>query len=704
MGKSSLLAEGEITIFEPPTRLEGVSRPPAVTRFIHYNDVYHVEQGSREPVGGIARFKTLCKYYQHDGRFKDLPRCKAFFSGDAFNPSLESSVTKGNFAMATLSCRAERETATLTSCSGKHMVPVLNSLETTVACLGNHDLDFGVEQFEYLASLCDFPWLCANVLDPALGTNVALGRCQRSLMLTAPNEVKIGVVGLVEREWLDTINSLPPSLTFIEPELVARELAEKLRADGAEMVVALTHQRQPNDIKLAERLSPGTVDFILSGHDHFYAHEVVNGTHILRSGTDFRQLSYVECWRKQGSEAAENKEGSGSKWDCRIVRQDVVTSIPEDPAASEMVEKITHSLKSKLEKPIGYTAAPLDARFTTVRLKESNLGNFVCDLMRFHYAVDCCIIAAGTIRGDQVYPPGVLRLRDIMNCFPFEDPCVVVGVRGRAVAEVLENGVSKYPALEGRFPQVSGITFAFDPARPPGSRCFDICIQGQPVEPDREYTLVTRDYMIRGKDGYTSLTLDSEGGTARSIVGDEEGMLISTLLRQYFMSLKVLGMWKNWSAHLGRHWRGIHDGLHELHPVRDPVRPSTAEIVSGISPDANGHAVPSLAGDPKASKPRHQEDPRVRASDGLFIHSDSEENGETNRTDLPTAAADQSRRQSELITIRKVVRKWWRLAGCSGHPSICDAKDEEFGVHWTKGICPRVEGRIRMVGSAEAGR
>jgi hypothetical protein len=98
---------------------------------------------------------------------------------------------------------------------------------------------------------------------------------------------------------------------------------------------------------------------------------------------------------------------------------------------------------------VGYTAAPLDARFVTVRTKESNIGNFVCDLMRYYYDADCCIMAAGTIRGDQIYPPGVLKLRDIVNCFPFEDPVVVMKVTGKAIWDALENGVSNYPALEG---------------------------------------------------------------------------------------------------------------------------------------------------------------------------------------------------------------------------------------------------------------
>ena len=74
---------------------------------------------------------------------------------------------------------------------------------------------------------------------------------------------------------------------------------------------------------------------------------------------------------------------------------------------------------------MGYTATPLDARFTTVRTRESNMGNFVCDLMRFYYDADCTIMAGGTIRGDQIYPPGILRTKDVLNCFPFEDPVIV---------------------------------------------------------------------------------------------------------------------------------------------------------------------------------------------------------------------------------------------------------------------------------------
>jgi 5'-nucleotidase len=233
------------------TYSSGASGPPEL-RLLHYNDVYHIDAGcvilnhhycyycefnaelkllflfnirSREPVGGAARFVSLINHYRSAAEFAGQPELLTFFSGDAFNPSLESSVTKG-----------------------RHMVPILNEIQTCAACLGNHDLDFGVEQFEYLKKQCNFPWLCANVEDPALGNGVSIAGLQKTVMLGGSNGIKIGVIGLVEREWLDTINSLPPGLIYKSASETAKELVPKLREGGADIVIAVSHMREPNDV------------------------------------------------------------------------------------------------------------------------------------------------------------------------------------------------------------------------------------------------------------------------------------------------------------------------------------------------------------------------------------------------------------------------------------------------------------------------
>ena len=89
------------------------SHGPPDLRILAFNDVYHIEAGSAEPVGGIARFQTVANYYRSDPQYADQSKLITLFSGDAFNPSLESSVTKG-----------------------RHMVPILNKIGTDVACVG----------------------------------------------------------------------------------------------------------------------------------------------------------------------------------------------------------------------------------------------------------------------------------------------------------------------------------------------------------------------------------------------------------------------------------------------------------------------------------------------------------------------------------------------------------------------------------------
>ena len=72
---------------------EGNQNDTPDLRFVHFNDVYHIEAGSRDPVGGVARFQTMHSHYRQE--FADQVTLLTFFSGDAFNPSLESTVTKG---------------------------------------------------------------------------------------------------------------------------------------------------------------------------------------------------------------------------------------------------------------------------------------------------------------------------------------------------------------------------------------------------------------------------------------------------------------------------------------------------------------------------------------------------------------------------------------------------------------------------------
>ncbi|KAF7543225.1 hypothetical protein G7Z17_g10905 [Cylindrodendrum hubeiense] len=627
-------------------------------RIIHYNDVYHLDPSSAEPVGGLPRFITLCREYQEGEQYEGQPKALTLFSGDAFNPSLESSVTKG-----------------------QHMVPVLNMIGTDCACVGNHDFDFGIKQYEFLSGQCTFPWLLANVIDPALGDDVPMGNAKKTHMMTTSNGIKVGFIGLGEREWLETINSLPPNLIYKSATATAKEIVPQLREQGAEIIICLSHMREPNDNKLAEQ-TEGIIDIILGGHDHYYAHSFINGTHTLRSGTDFKNLSYIEARRKPDNP---------KRWDFDIWRRDVTSSIAEDEPTQQLVDELTSKLNQSLAKPVGWTATPLDARFSTVRLKESNIGNFVCDVMRQHHHADCTIMAAGTIRADQIYPPGAIRIKDITTCFPFEDPVVLLRASGQAIWDALENGVSMYPALEGRFPQVSNIRFEFDPKRPRGQRILSVKIGGVTYDPEKKYVLATRGYMGRGKDGFTSLLVKSEGGEVEEIIEEENGILISAMLRQYFMALRTVGQW----AHLSEHWVDV------VENCETPISPvmTLRESYGFPSMDSIASHLPV----PAREKVKEDADPWGKFFQRRFsvnatpVHENADSDAE-DEDEGEDAKDGGNKLDFEILLMRKFFTRWVQKAGIKA--GVCDPlKEGEFSVDWTRCIAPVVDGRIKMVES-----
>ncbi|CAG5057560.1 unnamed protein product [Parnassius apollo] len=429
---------------------------------IHYNDVYNIEQTTNtEPVGGALRFSTAVKALQHLNPL-------VLFSGDAFSPSMLSTFTKG-----------------------EQMVPVLNEVGTHCAVFGNHDFDFGLEVLSGLVAQCNFPWLMSNVIDNETGRPLGDGKITHALLC---NGHKIGLIGLVEQEWLDTLATInPEEVTFIDFLQAGSKLASQLKQEGCEYVIALTHMRTPNDIKLAEGCNE--IDLILGGHDHVYEILEINNKYIVKSGTDFRQFSKINInFGPEGTHA-------------EIVEMQVTSSYAEDQVLKAKVEKYSAMIEGKMDEVLGKFCVPLEGRFSCIRREECNLGNWVCDVLLAATGADLVILNSGTFRSDQVHPAGDFTLRDLSTIIPMRDPLVVVEATGATILKILENSVSKYPSLEGRFPQVAGISFAFDPSKPPGQRVAEqvVKIGDEYLQLDQKYRLAVKQYLYAGNDGFTMI-------------------------------------------------------------------------------------------------------------------------------------------------------------------------------------------------------
>ena len=121
-----------------------------------------------------------------------------------------------------------------------------------------------------------------------------------------------------------------------------------------------------------------------------------------------------------------------------------------------------------------------------------------------------------------------------MAILPMVDPLWKMEVTGEQILMALENGVSQYPNLEGRFPQVSGIAFTFDPSQPSGSRISEnsVTIGGDSLQRTKTYTLCTKGYIASGKDGYSVFK------KAKTLLDHEAGIILNSEVRNYFQSCR----------------------------------------------------------------------------------------------------------------------------------------------------------------------
>jgi 2',3'-cyclic-nucleotide 2'-phosphodiesterase (5'-nucleotidase family) len=137
--------------------------------------------------------------------------------------------------------------------------------------------------------------------------------------------------------------------------------------------------------------------------------------------------------------------------------------------------------------------------------------------MRSRLRADVAVMNGGGIRSNQLVPAGPLSKKDINTLLPFLNVLVMLEIPGKVLLEVLERSVSAYPREFGGFLQVSGLTFVFDPTRPAGQRVVRVLVNGQPLDPERRYTLAANSYTAAGGDGYAMLA------TAKPLVFPPDG-------------------------------------------------------------------------------------------------------------------------------------------------------------------------------------
>jgi 2',3'-cyclic-nucleotide 2'-phosphodiesterase (5'-nucleotidase family) len=430
---------------------------PVTVKILQVND-WDLMDGTKDK-GGFSRLLTILEAEKADD-----PNVLLLHAGDALSPSLLAGFDKG-----------------------AHMVELLNRLPLDAFVMGNHEFDFGPDNAREQLAKAKFPIVNANVTDaegkPFPGT-------VESKIIEAGG-YKLGIFGLTtpETEVLAT-----PGWAKFEPVLpAAQEMAEKLRAEGADLVIALVHTPTVEDKALqASRI----IDLVVSGHDQDLKVDYDGISSITES---YSQADYVVA-----IELEIDRVKDEVVW---RPRYRVIDSAMYEPSAAgrEVIKTYEDKLSKELDIPIGKTTVELDSRRAIVRGGEAVIGNLIADATREAVDADLGITNGGGIRGDKTYAAGTTLLRrDIQTELPFGNRTVKLELTGQQIWDALENGFSQMEQAAGRFPQVSGLSVTIDPTKAPGSRVVSITVGGQPIDKAKTYTVATNDYMASGGDGYTA--------------------------------------------------------------------------------------------------------------------------------------------------------------------------------------------------------
>ena len=164
-----------------------------------------------------------------------------------------------------------------------------------------------------------------------------------------------------------------------------------------------------------------------------------HGVWIVKSGTDFRALTELRISFPE-TPAPYARGSVAVAWK----KHDIVAGLPEDPAMKAILDEYLLSREKQMAAEMGYVDCELDARFATVRTKESNAGNLVADILvqaHHHKGAECCIINGGLLRADRVQGPGKYLVKDLVDILPMSTISVLLGVPGKLFGSILENSV-----------------------------------------------------------------------------------------------------------------------------------------------------------------------------------------------------------------------------------------------------------------------
>lgn len=419
---------------------------------------------------------------------------------------------------------------------GKAVMSVMNAMGYDAMVIGNHEPDFTAEKLQERIKEARFPILAANIVMRDSGELYTKPYIIRDI-----NGLRVAILGLAYPNTpLTTARKNVKNIEFIEAAETARQYVPRLRAEGAQIIIALTHLGLGADKHLAENVEG--IDVIVGGHSHNRMREalVVGDTIIVQAGAHGSDIGRLDL--------SVDPAGRISNYEYALLP---VTDAPnadivEDKQVKNIIAPQRAPLRSTLQERVGRAQQPI-IRAQTInggeagkRDQESPADSLFADIIRAITRTDVAFLP-GVGYGVAIQP-GFITAEMLRNLLPHDSAVWTMRLMGKQIRDTLEQSVDNFSTNDptkkvGGMIQISGLHFSYDPRRPRNERVREIIIADKPIENGKDYLVATNALLAEGGHNYRAFTQ----GMERREVGKQYEMIKEWIMQQDGVSTPPLG-------------------------------------------------------------------------------------------------------------------------------------------------------------------
>ena len=422
--------------------------------------------------GGVARVKTMFDQIREKLAGENVIFVDA---GDQFQGSLMYTTYKG---------AVEAE--------------MMEAIGFDAMAVGNHEFDDGPEKLAEFIDAMSFPVISGN-LDLS-ASNLLNGKVMNHVVLEVGGE-KIGLVSALATDTVETSSPGPNVVFQDEIESLAADVAA-LEADGVTKIIALNHVGLAKDLEIAAAVEG--LDAVIGGHSHTLLSNTVEGAQPYPVMVGDTPVAQAYAYSKYVGHLTLEFDADGNVTSATGDTIVLDASVAPNEAILARVGELAGPIEELKARVVGSTDMAIDGDRSVCRTQECPMGNLVATAMLERVkdqGIQIAIQNGGGLRAS--IDAGDVTMGEVLTVLPFQNTLATFQLKGADVVAALENGVSQVEEVKGRFPQVAGLTFKWDPTVAPNEgRITEVMVGGEAIDLEATYGVVSNNYMRGGGDGY----------------------------------------------------------------------------------------------------------------------------------------------------------------------------------------------------------